>query len=313
MFFSISFGISCIIHKMNKKNKMGRLVIKNLTEQYNVMRVGMIRNIYSSNKIEKITIDSKNTKEDKKSFVIKFNGGVQAKEVTSLRKEVTAILSVAQQNDEVILVLESAGGTVNGYGLAASELERIRSQGMNLTVLIDKVAASGGYMMAVIANRIIASPFAIIGSIGVLTETVNFHELLEKKGIKYEQITSGQYKKTVSMFAKNTEEGRKKMQESLLQIHESFKKLIQSKRPHVNITKISTGEFWLAMKAQELGLVDQIMTSTNYLTTIYQNNNQVYFIRYEMDTALIKNIITSMDMLYNKLRNCNTLTLLFTP
>lgn len=136
-------------------------------------------------------------------------------------------------------------------------------------MLIDKVAASDGYMMAAVANEIIAAPFAMIGSIGVLTEIPNFNELLAKEGIKYEQISSGKYKRTISVFGKNTEEGRKKVQEELDQIHSAFKSLIKSKRASIDIERISTGEFWLGSQAKELGLVDNIMTSTDYLTSLY--------------------------------------------
>ena len=298
LFFGISIIFANIGSKVNKKADIGLLTVKNLTNHYHDIKTAMIYNTYPKDEVVKLVNSLKQDKIDKdsKTFVIKFDGDVQAKEVDYLRKEVSAILSIAHSKDNVVLLLESPGGTVNGYGLAASELERLTAKGLNLTVLIDKIAASGGYMMAAIANEIIAAPFAIIGSIGVLTETPNFNELLEKKGIKYEQISSGKYKRTISTFGKNTEEGRNKIQEELDQIHSAFKRLIQSKRPNIDIERISTGEFWLGSQARALRLVDNIMTSTDYLTRLYQNNKQVYFIKYERQVPFLEKLIQSISL-----------------
>ena len=173
-------------------------------------------------------------------------------------------------------------------------------------MLIDKVAASDGYMMAAVANEIIAAPFAMIGSIGVLTEIPNFNELLAKEGIKYEQISSGKYKRTISVFGKNTEEGRKKVQEELDQIHSAFKSLIKSKRASIDIERISTGEFWLGSQAKELGLVDNIMTSTDYLTSLYQDNKQVYFVKYERQVPFLKKPANAISVLTGILNQSNS-------
>ena len=187
----------------------------------------------------------------------------------------------------MVLILESPGGTVSGYGLAASELNRIRNKGIHLTIIVDKVAASGGYMMACIANKIIAAPFAIIGSIGVISQTPNFHQLLKDRGVEFEQITSGKYKRTVTMFGKNTKEDRKKLQSELEDIHNLFKSLIKEKRPSIDIDKISTGEYWLATKAKELNLVDALMTSDEYLMKLHESGNNIYGIEYKKEQTLM--------------------------
>ena len=304
------FGISLIIATIGEKPKnkdIGSLTIKDLTNQYYDVKNEMINNIYTKTEAQKLTTDIKNSKIGKegRTFVIKFDGDIQAKAVDSLKKEITAILSIADHKDNVVLLLESPGGTVNGYGLATSELERLTAKGLYLTVLIDKIATSGGYMMAAIADKIIAAPFAIIGSIGVLVESPNFNELLEKSGVKYEQITSGKYKRTVTMFGKNTEEDRQKVKEELNQIHSAFKLLIKSKRPNIDIENISTGEFWLGAQAKELGLVDATMTSTNYLTSLYQENKNVFLIKYERKVPFAEKLINSIGVAKNMINQDN--------
>ncbi|MSO14377.1 protease SohB [Rickettsiales endosymbiont of Trichoplax sp. H2] len=304
------FGVSLIFASFGDKSKnkdIGSLIIKDLRNQYYDIKNEMINNIYTKTEAEKLTTDIKNSEIEKKgrTFVIKFDGDIQAKAVDSLKKEITAILSIADHKDNVVLMLESPGGTVNGYGLAASELERLTAKGLYLTVLVDKVAASGGYMMAVIADKIIAAPFAIIGSIGVLVESPNFNELLEKRGVKYEQITSGKYKKTISILGKNTEEGRQKVKEELNQIHRVFKSLIKKQRPNIDIEKISTGEFWLGTQAKELGLVYATMTSTNYLTSLYQENKNVYLIKYERKVPFAEKLINSIGVVKNMINQDN--------
>jgi len=198
-------------------------------------------------------------------FVIDFNGDIKASQVEQLRYEVTALLAIAKPNDEVLIRLDSPGGSVNGYGLAASQLQRIRDRNIPLTVCIDKVAASGGYLMACVANHILAAPFAIIGSIGVVAQIPNFHRLLEKNNIDYELLTAGDYKRTLTMFGENTEAGRQKFQEDIEKIHHAFKNYVLRNRTQLEIEKVSTGEHWLATDAFDLKLVDKLMTSDDYL------------------------------------------------
>lgn len=198
-------------------------------------------------------------------FVIDFKGSMDAKEVENLRREVTAVLKVAEQSDEVLIRLESPGGVVHGYGLAASQLQRFRDAGIRLTIAVDKVAASGGYMMACVGDQILSAKFAIIGSIGVIAQLPNFNKLLKRNDIEFEQHTAGQFKRTLTMFGENNEAGREKFREELEEVHVMFKAFITEHRPDLNIDKVATGEYWYGSKALELGLVDEIKTSDDYI------------------------------------------------
>lgn len=199
-------------------------------------------------------------------FVVDFEGDIQASAVSSLREEVTAILAVASEADEVVIRLESQGGVVHGYGLAASQLSRIVSKNIPLTVAVDKVAASGGYMMACIANQIIAAPFAILGSIGVAAQIPNFYRLLKNNDVDVEVLTAGEYKRTLTMWGENTDKGREKFVEELEDVHTLFKSFVAENRPAVNIETVSTGEAWYGTRALEQDLVDKLMTSDEFIT-----------------------------------------------
>ena len=194
-------------------------------------------------------------------FVLDFKGSIDAKEVNSLREEVTAILAVAREGDEVLLRLESGGGMVHGYGLASSQLDRIKAAGLPLTIAVDKVAASGGYMMACVADKIVSAPFAIVGSIGVIAQIPNFNKLLKKHDIEYEQLTAGEYKRTLTMFGENTDKARDKFKQELEETHVLFKDFIRERRPSLELEKVATGEHWFGTQAKERGLVDEISTS----------------------------------------------------
>ena len=193
----------------------------------------------------------KEGKEKSKVFVLDFDGDIRASATDKLRHEVTAVLSMASPQDEVVLRLESGGGLVHSYGLAASQLVRIRQAGVPLTVCVDKVAASGGYMMACIGERILSAPFAILGSIGVVAQLPNVHRLLKKHDIDFEVLTAGEYKRTLTVFGENTEKGREKFQEDLETTHELFKNFVVRYRPQLSIDEIATGEIWLGQSALE--------------------------------------------------------------
>jgi serine protease SohB len=205
---------------------------------------------------------------NKKLFVIDFKGNIKASEIISLRREISGIILSHKKGDEVLLRLENSGGTVHEHGLAASQLKRIKDKKIPLTICVDKVAASGGYMMACVANKIISSPFAIIGSIGVLAQVPNFNKLLKNKGVDFEQHTAGNYKRTVTMFGENTDKDREKLGEQLEDIHMLFKDFIVSQRKNVDIEKVATGEYWYGKSALDLNLVDQIMTSDEYILSM---------------------------------------------
>ncbi|EOL9071314.1 protease SohB [Cronobacter turicensis] len=208
-------------------------------------------------------------------YVLDFKGSIDAHEVTALREEVTAVLAVAKPADEVLLRLESPGGVVHGYGLAASQLQRLRERQIPLTIAVDKVAASGGYMMACVANKIVAAPFAIIGSIGVVAQIPNFNRLLKRNDIDIELHTAGQYKRTLTLLGENTEEGREKFREDLNETHQLFKEFVHSMRPSLDIEAVATGEHWYGVQAQEKGLVDDISTSDDLIIARMQERDVV--------------------------------------
>ena len=208
-------------------------------------------------------------------FVLRFEGDIQASATDSLREEISSILPVAKSDDEVLVCLESPGGLVHSYGLAASQLQRITDAGVPLTIAVDKVAASGGYMMACVADRIVAAPFAVIGSIGVLAQIPNFHRLLKKNDVDFELLTAGKYKRTLTMFGENTDEGRQKFVEDLEDTFDLFKEFIHERRPKVAIDEVATGEVWYGKRALEKQLIDEIMTSDSYIQSTLDQRDVV--------------------------------------
>ncbi len=229
-------------------------------------------------------------------YVCDFAGDLRAEAVASLRHEISAVLSVAQPGDEVLVVLESAGGTIHGYGLAASQLQRIRDHGVRLTVAVDKVAASGGYMMACVADQIIAAPFAIIGSIGVVAQLPNFNRLLRKHDIDFELVTAGKYKRTLTMFGENTAAGREKFQTEIDDAHALFKEFVGHHRAGLDIERVGTGEYWFGTRALELGLVDSLVTSDEYLVTAAKQK-AVYRVRLERPRSFMDKLLSPAQTL----------------
>ncbi len=279
---------------IKQKAKKGELEIEDLSEHFEDVEQEIVHSLLTKEELkEKEKADKKAEKERVKAakkgdtpdakprmFVLDFKGSIDAKEVASLREEVSAVLAVAKPEDEVFVRLESGGGMVHGYGLASSQLDRIRQREIPLTVAVDKVAASGGYMMACVANKIIAAPFAILGSIGVLAQVPNFNKLLKKNDIEFEQLTAGEYKRTLTMFGENTEKGREKFVEELEETHQLFKDFVNEHRASLDIAKVATGEHWFGTKAKALGLVDSIQTSDDYLFDAVKTH-KIVGIRYE--------------------------------
>ncbi|MEQ1451873.1 protease SohB [Acinetobacter seifertii] len=217
-------------------------------------------------------------KNNQKIFVLDFKGDIQASAVENLREEITLILATAKAGrDRVVVRLESPGGMVHGYGLAAAQLVRLRDAGFHLTICVDKVAASGGYMMACIAIEIISAPFAVVGSIGVVAQVPNFNRLLKQHNVDFELYTAGQYKRTVTMFGENTPEGKAKFEEELQQTHILFKHFVEKYRPQLNVDKVATGEHWYGQDALDLNLVDKLETSDEYLLALLPQHD-VYVI-----------------------------------
>lgn len=274
--FAIIAVLIFIVSLKSRKHEAqkGQLQIQKINEHFDKLHDQLEEAILDKDALKKLKKEKTKQQKANKSkeqstkprvFVLDFIGDIKASAVESLRQEISAILTIATPTDEVVVRLESPGGMVHGYGLAASQLSRIREANIPLIICVDKVAASGGYMMACIGNRIYSAPFAILGSIGVVAQIPNAHKLLKKHDIDYEVMTAGEYKRTMTVFGENTAKGREKFQEDLEITHQLFKSFVATNRPHLNIDEIATGETWLGTAALEKQLVDSIVTSDQYL------------------------------------------------
>ena len=251
------------------------------------------------NYLKKLKKEEPANKEKKpSSFVLSFTGDKMATQVESLRDEVSLILNIAKPEDEVILLLESPGGAVAPYGLAASQLLRIRNSQLKLTICVDTVAASGGYLMACVGHQILSAPFAMIGSIGVLFQMPNIYEFLKKKDIAYEEVTAGKYKRTLTPFGKVTEEKKQKLQEQINLIYSQFKDFIKEYREGLDFDKVATGEAWLGEEALKLKLVDKIQCSDDYIIEALKTRH-VYKIKLKAEKKLLEKITKKLSFLQN--------------
>ena len=253
---------------------------------------------------ERDKAEAKSDEKRPRAFVIDFKGDLKASAVASLREEISAVLEVATADDQIIVRLENYGGVVHEHGLAASQLVRIRDRDIPLIVAVDKVAASGGYLMACVANKIVAAPFAILGSIGVIAQLPNFNRLMESHGIDFEQITAGKYKRNITMFGKNTDEDRAKLKEELEEVHGLFKGAVSKYRPDLDLDKIATGEHWYGTRAMELGLVDEIRTSDELLAELAKEWD-LYRVAYKIKQPLQKRLMANLDGALDKVENFN--------
>ncbi len=336
--FVVAFAVIVLIavaaSSRNQNKEKGQIEVKKLNDKFEELQENLEHSILTDAERKKIKKEKKKeekakAKEAKKKlkaktekeseeenkkrvFVTEFDGDIKASETEGLREVITSILSVAKDTDEVVVKLESQGGMVHSYGLASSQLARITAKNIPLTICVDKVAASGGYMMACVANKILAAPFAIIGSIGVVAQLPNFHRLLKKNDVDYEMLTAGEYKRTLTMFGENTDKGRQKFVEDLEDTHVLFKDFIKENREQVDIEKVATGEIWFGTRAIEQSLIDEVKTSDEYLLELYPEVD-LYQVSYEekknmaeklgisVQTALEKSLNGLMSKLNNKI------------
>ena len=290
-----------------KSNTSEGLEIENLNEKYkglsdSLNKAVMEKDEWKKKQKSEKAIAKKNKKKKTrkpKAYILDFIGDIKASAVPSLREEVTAILDIAKRNDQIVLRLDNHGGVVHEHGLAASQLARIRQKKIHLTVVVDKVAASGGYLMASVANKIYAAPFAILGSIGVIAQLPNFNRLLDNYGVDFEQITAGQYKRNVTMFGKNTDEDREKLKDQLEEIHELFKSSVNEYRPQLDLERVATGEHWYGSKALELGLIDEIKTSDELLIEMAKKY-EIFSVKLNVKKPLKKRLLSNIDSLLEK-------------
>ncbi len=303
------FLVIFVLLTKDKLKQKGKIEVKSLNEHFDELTDSINKAALSKSEQKKLNKEKKKALKKKKNikvkkshriFVIGFEGDIYAHAVNGLREEISAILTVATPEDEVVICVESSGGVVNGYGLGASQLQRIKDKKIPLTVAIDTVAASGGYLMACVADKIISAPFAIVGSIGVVAQLPNFNKLLKKHNIDFEQVTAGQYKRTLTLFGENTDEGRKKIQEDVNEIHDVFKNFVLQHRPQIELNEIATGEHWLGTRALELKLVDKLQTSDDYLLQ-YSSEKKIFKIEYKEKKKLLEKLELMSITIFNRL------------
>jgi serine protease SohB len=307
LILSVLIVFFALLTKSKQKLKR-RLIIRNLNKNYAEITEEILAETlpnklfkkFLKNKKDEDKVRQKSEKKPNNIYVLDFHGDMRASAVATLREEITAILNVAAPGDEVVLRLESPGGVVHGYGLAAAQLMRLRARHIPLTVTADKVAASGGYMMACVANKILAAPFAIIGSIGVIIQLPNFHRALKDKHIDFEQLTAGEFKRTITLFGENTEEGREKLQHEIEDIQQLFKNLIVEYRQQIDIQKVATGEHWLGQQALGLKLIDEVKTSDDYLLERSKDAN-LYELCFETKKTFLSRLSGTAGMIREKM------------
>lgn len=322
--------LSILIFILSQRRKLsivaGRLSVKDISQEYEQIKDDILmssmdeleakqytKDLKKQKKIEKkqakLAVKQKQ-KKDKSSnqvagakpklFVLSFNGSMDAHEVEELRQEITAVLAIIKPEDQVVIKLESPGGVVHGYGLAASQLLRFRTRNIPFTAVVDKVAASGGYMMACTANKIVAAPFAIVGSIGVVAQIPNFNRLLKKHDVDIELQTAGEYKRTLTMFGENTDEGRQKFKQELEETHLLFKDFVKEYRPNVDIEQVATGEHWFAAQAKDKGLVDEISTSDDFILS-HLDTHKIISVSFQrkqkLSERISKNVVKNVERL----------------
>lgn len=291
-------------------SSQGRLVISKLNEVLEQVTLQMKQQTLSKKALKKLAkakkADAKKAEKEaqerSKTYSLRFKGDVQASQVQWLRQEVTAILSVAKPGEEVVISIESPGGAVSAYGLAASQLLRLKKADLKLTACVDQVAASGGYMMACVADKIIAAPFSIVGSIGVLSQVPNIHKLLKRFDVDVDVLTAGKHKAPITLMGENTEEGKQKHVADLNAIHQRFKALVSLHRTELDIDAVSEGDFWLAEDALELKLVDEIQTSDEYVMDLCQSSD-VYRVQWVPHKSLEERIKGATNALSSSFEN----------
>ena len=292
-----------------KKSPSGELTITNLNKKFQQLKTAIQEATLDKKVFKQETKEKKKAEKQKKKsgeessntrlFVVDFEGDIKASSVPSLREEITAILSAAKPEDEVLIRLNNSGGVVHEHGLAASQLVRLKQANLPITIAVDKVAASGGYMMACVADKIIAAPFAIVGSIGVVAQLPNFHRLLDKAGVDYEQHTAGEYKRNVTMFGKNTKKERDQLKEQLEDIHDLFRGFVTEYRPSLDMAKVGTGQYWYGSRAKELDLVDEIMTSDDFLSAV-TDDKDIFLVKYQFEKNFMEKFSRGGAQLFDR-------------
>ncbi|MDP1542071.1 MAG: protease SohB [Polycyclovorans sp.] len=313
-------GIASTVRQARQSHSPERLEVRSLNERFEWL-ADSVKNEFQSRSEAKAAAKARKKKDkalDKAAklaakagkkpdakprvFVLDFDGNLNADANDALRDEISAVLQAAQEGDAVLLRLESPGGLVHAYGLAASQLQRIRDRGLTLTVAVDKMAASGGYLMACVANDIISAPFAVLGSIGVVAQVPNVHRLLKKHDVDVELHTAGAYKRTLTVLGENTDAGRAKFKEELELTHDLFKSFVAEHRPQLDIDTVATGEHWYGQQALALKLTDKLQTSDDWLLSRVDSADLIH-VRFKPPQTLSDRLSLSLLRLGRGLRS----------
>jgi len=166
----------------------------------------------------------------------------------------------------VVLRINSPGGTVTASDMIYKQVKRIRKgtdrqAGKPVVAMMMDVGASGGYYIACGADRIVAEPTTITGSIGVVMHVLNIKGLFDKLGISAETIKSGQMKDAGSLFRKLTEQEQKVFQDIIDEFYGRFIEVVKTGRPEMpeeKIKEIADGRVFSGQQAKELGLIDNL-------------------------------------------------------
>jgi signal peptide peptidase SppA len=190
-------------------------------------------------------------------------GGTQFRQSLSLASTAGLIEKLFAYNDApaVAISVNSPGGSPVQSRLIYRRIRDLAAE-KDKTVLmfVEDVAASGGYMIAVAGDEIIADPSSIVGSIGVVSASFGFPELLKKAGIERRVHTAGQNKAVLDPFRPEREEDVERLKALQLDVHETFIDIVKERRGSrlKDDPDLFTGLFWTARRGIDLGLVDSL-------------------------------------------------------
>lgn len=223
----------------------------------------------------------------------------------SIVDSITAKLRAAREDEDIkaiILEVDSPGGGVYASNSIWNEVMKVKVSSKPVVAFFNGLAASGGYYIAAPADKIVAAPCTITGSIGVITQAMNYSELMKKIGVKKLVFKSGRYKDMLSSHRPVTEEEERIVQDLIMKIRERFIKVVSEgrKMDEVKVRKLADDALiYLAEDALELGLIDQI----GYLEDAFEAAKKLAkletasLVRYEMEKSLVSGFYEKIERL----------------
>lgn len=198
------------------------------------------------------------------------------------------------QNDRsvkaIVLKLETPGGEVTAADTVYHKLQEVRSNGKIVVSSMGSLAASGGYYIAAASDYIIANRLTLTGSIGVIIQAYNYHDLLNKIGVYTETYKSGAMKDMLDGSKIRSEQEKEVVQDMVQETYNEFVKIVAEGRKNLSIekiknTEIGDGRVFSGQKALELGLVDQLgyfddaIKKAAEMTSIQESYKVVYYMK----------------------------------